>query len=157
MPQMLLPLFCDEMTPITPTLAYEKRDGEIYYFHGSEPIFHHREEDVASLRMIACQFVANGLCRQVDVARALGVSEISLKRAMKLYRLKGPAGFYQRRAAERTPRVLTAEVVGRAEELLGEGLARREVAERLEIKEDTLRKAIALGRVRAPLKKTSGK
>ncbi len=66
------------------------------------------------------------------------------KRAVKLYREKGVAGFYEK-PKPRGPAVLTAEVLKEAQEQLDEGLAISEVAERIGVKPNTLAKMRVYG------------
>ncbi|RJP27586.1 MAG: helix-turn-helix domain-containing protein [Candidatus Omnitrophota bacterium] len=95
MPQELLPQFSVvEDGEITDLLSFQKREGMIYYFHGSFPVFCHAEKDRKSFRMFTSQLVVNGNCRQVDIIPAFGVSAISVKRAVKKYREGGTAAFY---------------------------------------------------------------
>jgi hypothetical protein len=54
----------------------------------------------------------------------------------------------------RGPAVLTPAVLGQAQQLLDEGLETPQVADRLGIKRDTLRKAVRAGRLHKPVKKT---
>lgn len=116
------------------------------------PVFIHEEKDVATFRMITGQFCVNGNAKQAEIARAFGVTEISVKRAVKLYREKGPSGFYAPRPS-RGAAVLIEPVVAEIEEFLAAGLREADIAERMGLKRDTLRKAIRAGRVRAPVKK----
>jgi len=152
MPQMQLPIFPDGVEHINAQLAFEKRNGQVTYFNGSMPVFIHDENDVATFRMITAQFCINGNATQAEVARAFGVTLISVKRAVKRYREKGVVGFYQE-AKRRGPAVLTTEVLERAQALLDEGLETSAVAAQLGVKRDTLAKAIRAGRLRKPAKK----
>ena len=95
MPQMHLPLFPDGVEHITADLAFEKKDGQVTYFNGHMPVFIHAEEDTATFRMITAQFCINGNAKQADISRAFGITLISVKRAVKRYRQRGPAGFYE--------------------------------------------------------------
>ena len=95
MPQMQLPLFPDGVEHITAELAFEKKDGQVTYFNGHMPVFIHAEEDTATFRMITAQFYINGNAKQADISRAFGITLISVKRAVKRYRQRGPAGFYE--------------------------------------------------------------
>ena len=153
MPQIQFPFFPEGVTHITALLAFSKQDGRVTYFNASMPVFVHAEDDVESFRMITAQFCVNGNARQADIVRAFGVTKISLKRAVKRYREEGPKGFYQPRK-RRGPAVLTPEVVEQAQRLLDDGLETPEVADRLDIKRDTLRKAVSGGRLHKPVKKT---
>jgi hypothetical protein len=94
MPQMQFPFFPEGVTHITPLLAFSKRDGRITYLNGDMPVFIHDEEDTDSFRMITAQFCVNGNTKQIEIIRAFGISKISIKRAVKLYREAGPKGFY---------------------------------------------------------------
>ena len=152
MPQLQLSFFPDGVTPITPLLAFSKENGRITYFNGSLPVFAHDEQDIDSFRMITAQFCVNGNTQQAQIARAFGVPKISVKRAVKCYRESGPKGFYAPRKG-RGPAVLTEPVLAQAQQLLDEGLETAEVADRLEIKRDTLSKAVRAGRLHKPAKK----
>jgi hypothetical protein len=152
MPQLHLPLFPAGVTHITNELAFEKRDGKIAYFNGHMPVFAHAEDDIATFRMITSQFCENGYTKQSDIIRAFGVTSISVKRAVKLYRERGTKGFYSPRAT-RGSAVLTASVVAEIERLLVEGASLGEVAQKLELKLNTLQKAVSAGRIRTAAKK----
>jgi DNA-binding protein Fis len=150
--QRQLPIFPEGATSITPELAFYKRDGQITYVNGSMPVFIHDEKDEATFRMITAQFCVNGNAKQMDIVRAFGVTAISVKRAVKLYREKGVAGFYASRVT-RGAAVLLKPVMEEIEALLVAGLSETRIAEQLGLKRDTLRKAIRTGRIRVPAKK----
>jgi transposase len=154
MPQLHLPMFPTGVTHITSELAFEKKDGCITYFNGHMPVFTHGEKDVATFRMITSQFCVSGYARQSDIIRAFGVTSISVKRSVKLYREKGTRGFYAPRVT-RGAAVLVDSVVAQIEELLAAGASEAEVAKKLELKLNTLQKAIRAGRIRMPAKKKS--
>ena len=154
MPQMQLPIFPDGVEHINAQLAYEKGNGQVTYFNGCMPVFIHDEKDVATFRMITAQFCINGNATQAEISRAFGVTLISVKRAVKRYRQKGVAGFYEE-PKRRGPAVLTTPVLKQAQDLLDEGLETSEVAAQLAVKRDTLAKAIGAGRLHKPKKKTA--
>jgi hypothetical protein len=154
MPQLQLPMFPHGVTHITSELAFEKKDGCITYFNGHMPVFTHAENDIATFRMITSQFCASGYSRQSDIIRTFGVTSISVKRSVKLYREKGPKGFYAARVT-RGAAVLVEGVVAQIEDLLAGGASEAEVAEKLGLKLNTLQKAIRAGRLRIPAKKKS--
>jgi transposase len=149
---MQFPFFPEGVTHITSLLAFSKEKGRITYFNGSMPVFIHDEADMESFRMITAQFCVNGNAKQVEIIRAFGISKISIKRAVKLYREAGPKGFYAKRKT-RGPAVLTPPVLEQAQQLLAEGLEVPEVADQLGIKRDTLSKAVRAGRLHQPTKK----
>ena len=147
MPQIQLPIFSAGITLITNELGYESRDGTVTYFAGQLPVFRHPEDDVRTFRMITSQFVVNGNASQVDISRAFGVPAISVKRAVRLYREKGAAGFYAPRRG-RGASVLTPEVLEKLQGLLDEGIPRSQAAHQLGLKPDTVAKAVKAGRLR---------
>ena len=153
MVQRQLPMFPDGSIEITHDLAVEKREGRVTYFYGTLPVFTHDENDDASFQMITAQFYTNGYVKQMDIVRAFGVTPISVKRAVKRYKEEGVRGFY----AEKKTRgavVLTDEVLQQAQRLLSEGQEPYDVADQLDVKRDTLSKAIRAGRLHRTEKKT---
>jgi hypothetical protein len=147
-------MFPNGVTHITSELAFEKKDGVITYFNGHMPVFTHAESDIATFRMITSQFCASGYSKQSDIIRTFGVTSVSVKRSVKLYREKGTKGFYTPRVT-RGAAVLVDSVVAQIEDLLAGGASEAEVAEKLELKLNTLQKAIRAGRVRKLAKKKS--
>ena len=99
--------------------------------------------------MFTAQLICQGACRQVDIVRAFGVSKQSVIRSINKYRAGGVKAFYTPRAT-RGATVMTPEVTAQAQQLLGAGWSRREVAEHLGLKLDTLRKAFQQGRLTEP-------
>src|SRR5258708_28633326 len=136
MPQRHLPLFPAGVTHITNELAFERGDGKIAYFNGHMPVFVHAEDDVATFRMITSQFCVSGYAKQSDIIRAFGVTSISVKRSVKLYREKGTRGFYAPRVT-RGAAVLVDSVGAPIEELLPGGASEAEGAKKIEFKVKT--------------------
>ena len=99
--------------------------------------------------MFTAQLICQSACRQVDIVRAFGVSKQSVIRSVNKYRAGGVKAFYTPRAT-RGATVMTPEVTAQVEQLLGAGWSRREVAEHLGLKLDTLRKAFQQGRLTEP-------
>lgn len=147
MPQIQLPIFPDGMTHITNELGFVHRDGEVTYFVGHLPVYHHDADDLRTFRMITSQFVVTGVARQCDIARAFGIPAVSVKRAVRLYKEEGPAGFYAPRRG-RGPVVLTENVIKKLEGLLDAGESRTDAALQLGLLPNTVAKAIRAGRVR---------
>lgn len=152
MPQMQLPIFPEGVTYITPELAFKREAGRVTYFNGSMPVFVHDDTDVRTFRMITSQFCVNGNAKQSEVARAFGITLNNVKRAVKLYREQGPPGFYAPRRT-RGPAVLTPEVLKEVQQKLDEGTSIADVADELDIKRNTLAKAVRADRLHVPAKK----
>lgn len=154
MPQLQLPFFPASVTEITPSLAFEKRNGQVTYFNGIMPVFCHDENDLKTFRMITSQFCVNGNCTQSQIVKAFGVPLSTVKRYCRLYQQKGVEGFYAPRVY-RGAAVLTEDILKQAQELLDEDQSVLQIAERLGIKRNTLQKAVKAGRLHQRVKKTS--
>ena len=152
MPQLQLPMFPVGVTHITSLLAFIKEEGNITYLNGSLPVFSHQEEDTQSFRMITAQFCVNGHTQQMEIVRAFGVTPISVKRSVKLYRKEGARGFYKQKN-RRGAAILTPVVIEQIQQLLSEHEEVADIALKLGIKTDTLSKAIRAGRLHKPAKK----
>jgi hypothetical protein len=151
MPQMLFPLFPAEATLINSQIAFQRKEGRVYYFNGPMPLFIHDVDDLRSFRMFTSQLIVNGNAKQIEIVRAFGVSLISVKRYVKKFREEGIEGFYKKRAS-RGAHVLTSEVLRDVQALLDQGKGVAEISESLALKADTLRKAICDGRLHKPEK-----
>ena len=141
MPQVHLPIFPEGSNDLSDHLAFEKRDHKVTYFYGAHPIFTHDEDDLRSFRMFTSQLIASGAVKGAQVQRAFGLPAVTVKRYVKQFREKGTESFFAPKI-HRGPAVLTEDVLKKAQQLLDEGLCRKDVALRLNIKNDTLRKAI---------------
>ncbi len=151
MPQLHLPLFPNGATEITQTLSFSKLEQTVTYFHCDMPIFTHEQSDRASFLVAAAQLHVTCGAKQAAVARAFGVPQITIKRAVK-FRAAGAPAFYAPRVG-RSAVILTESVLEQAQSQLDEGSEPRMVADLLGIKFDTLSKAIRAVRLRKPVKK----
>ncbi|MDP6060214.1 MAG: helix-turn-helix domain-containing protein [Pirellulaceae bacterium] len=149
MPQALLPLVPDGASSINDRISVVRENGQWTYFCGVDSVFRHPEEDRLSFRMFTAQLVCQGACKQTDIVRAFGVSANSVKRSVKKYREEGVAGFY-RPQKRRGATVLVDDVLAQAQDMLSRGSSRRDVADQLGVRYDTIRKAINHGRLREP-------
>jgi transposase-like protein len=151
--QRLAPIFPAESTLITPTLAVCRRDGAVVYFTGSLPVYRHQVDDEPAFRMFVAQLCAQGTCKQVDIVRVFGVAKRSLIRWVAQFQDEGPASFFRgRKPVVRPRRVWTPERVAEAQRLLDAGHTRSEVARIMELKPDTVRKAVLHGTLHVPEK-----
>lgn len=101
-------------------------------------------------QLITAQLICSGACRQVDVIATFGVSKNSVIRSVNKFRHGGSEAFFKPRKGGRGGTVLKPPVLEKAQALLDQGTSRKETAEELGIKYDTLRKAINDGRLREP-------
>lgn len=153
MPQLQLPIFPEGMAMINANLGVMTQDETVTYIYGSLPIFSHAVDDVKTFRMITSQLYVNGSAKQAEICRTFGVSRISVKRSVKLYREKGIAGFFEK-PRQRGPAVLTPPVLEKVQTMLDSEQSIPEIGRELGLKADTLRKAVSSGKLHKPLKKT---
>ena len=146
-------MFPADVTPINALVAFAKREGTVYYFHALMPVYSHAASDRAAFRRFTSQLVIHGNCTQAEMVRALGIGAVSMKRSVQRYRQGRAAEFFKPRQA-RPPRVLTAAVRQKAQELLQQGQGRPAGAQQRGIKSDPVRKAVKAGRIGEPLKKS---
>jgi len=152
MPQLQLPFFPQGMTLINANIGFHREGDMITYFHGHLPVFRHEVDDQRSFRMITSQLYINGSVKQSEICRAFGIAAINVKRGVKLYREKGIAGFYQE-PRRRGAAVLTPPVVVEIQGYLDQGEELTEIASRMGLLADTLRKAVQAGKLHKPKKK----
>ena len=149
MPQTLLPLISEDATRISDLISVVRQGGQWSYFCGTLPVFQHVEGDLRSFRMFTAQLCVHGSCKQSEIIKAFGISKSSVLRSVNKYRQEGIEGFYKPRRARGAP-VMTWEVLQQARQLFEEGHSKAEVAHKLDISCDTLRKAIDQGRLELP-------
>jgi transposase len=154
-PQALLPLIPDGASQVNALVSVVQENGQWTYFVGVFPVFTHRGDDRRCFRMFTAQLVCQGACRVTEIIRKFGVSKNSVLRSVKKFREEGVAGFFGSRGG-RGGTVMTDEVTAKAQELLGRGCSRPEVAKELGINYDTLRKAISQGRLQEPPRAENG-
>jgi len=154
MPQVQLPIYPAGSVEINEGIACRVEGERVVYFNGHLPIFAHEKKDLASFRLFTSQLIVQGSATQGDIARAFGVPLVTIKRGTKLFRERGAAGFFVP-AARREGTKLNHEKLEQARVLLSQGQPLSEVSVQTGVLTDTLRKAIAAGRLPAVKKTTA--
>jgi len=150
--QLILPMIPAGVTEINNLVCVFLGEDKWTYFIGTHPIYSHKSGDQRMFRLVTSQLIDSGTCRQVDILNAFGVSKSSVIRALRKFREQGAEGFFSPPPKRHGGKVLTKEVLESGQQLLMQGLSRREVAEELKVSHDTLRKAINDGRLQEPLR-----
>ena len=117
------------------------------YCVGVQPFAVHAADDRRTFYLTVAQLIVTGACRPCEVVRSFGVSKRSVLRAVRRHQEGGAEAFFARRVGRRGGTVLTAPVLVEAQRLLDEGTERAAVASRLKVSGDTVRKALADGRL----------
>ncbi len=153
MPQVQLPIFPAGSVEINRDLACRSEGDQVIYYNGHLPVFTHAKNDLASFRLFTSQLIIQGSATQGHIAKAFGVPLVAIKRGTKLYRHRGAAGFFVPKARREGPK-LNTEKLEQARALLRQGQTLAVVSQQTGVLTDTLRKAIAAGRL-PPVKKTT--
>jgi transposase len=148
--QQILPLIPRGATQINGLVSVWRDEHCWTYFIGAHPIYSHKNTDQRMFRLVTSQLIESGACRQVDVIRTFGVSKRSVIRSVNKLRKDGAEAFFVQRRGRRGGKVLTSKVLEKAKGLLDQGYTRSDVSQELNVKYDTLRKAINDGRLLEP-------
>ena len=100
--------------------------------------------------MFTSQMIVSGTAKPKEIVTTFGVSIVTVKRYMKVYRQHGAKGFYEIRPRHSSASKLKGETLERAQQLLDQGKSVPEVAEDLNVLGNTVHKAIRAGRLRRP-------
>lgn len=147
MPQQILPLIPAGATEINGLVSVWRDEERWTYFIGTYPIYSHDKTDYRMFSLFTAQMTESGACRQVDIIRTFGVSKSSVIRSVNKLRKDGAEAFFVQRRGRRGGKVLTAEVIDKAQGLLDQGYTKSDVSQELNVKYDTVRKAISDGRL----------
>lgn len=146
--QLILPCIPRGATEINNVVGVFRNDNLWTYFLGGYPVHFHKADDHKMFRLVTSQLIESSACRQVDIIKAFGVSKSSVIRSQNILRDSGSEGFFKPRAVRTVGgKVFTPEVLAQAQSFLDEHYTRSEIAKKLDIKHDTLRKAINDGRL----------
>src|SRR2546427_7305278 len=94
MPKAHFPFFRAGRVEINRDWACRAEGEQVVYSKGPLPVFTHAKSDLASFRLFTSQLIVHGSATQGHVAKAFGVPLVAIKRATKLYRERGAAGFF---------------------------------------------------------------
>jgi hypothetical protein len=92
--QLLIPIYPSDTKLINANVGVYERDGLVQYLVNGLPVYSHSKDDNDAFRYITSNFIHQGLCRNVDIERAFGVSEDSVTRSLKKFMAKGATGFF---------------------------------------------------------------
>ncbi len=149
--QLILPFIAPGATPINQVLSVVCEDDTWTYFYGGNPVYTHQASDKKMFRFITSQLVVSGICKQVDIINCFGVSKNNVLRSANKLRNEGGEAFFKPWKRRKGGTIFTPEVLEKAQALLNQGTPRKETAQQLGIKSDTLRKAISDGRLHEPI------
>ena len=109
------------------------------------PVYSHAGDDIRAFRFITSNFITQGLCRQSEVQRCFGVSEDSVRRALKKYKEKGEAGFFGEDARKGKAHKIVGERRTRIQTKLDKGQSVYSIAREEGVREGAIRYQISKG------------
>ena len=146
--QLLLPIFPPDAKMINNVIGVEERDGIVHYFMSGMPMYGHSTEDLQAFRYITSNFIHHGLCSQVDIQRAFGVSEDSVRRAYKKFVSKGEAGFFGPDSRHGNAHKIVGRRRERIQAKLDKGQSVNSIAQEEGVVESAIRYALKQGYVK---------
>jgi len=150
MPNTLFPVYPTGAMFINQKIAVKTVEKKVYYFNGDMPFYHHQQDNYKSFRFVTSQMIELENVKQIEIVKAFKVSKESVKRWVKIYRTKGEAGFFETRKGKKKGNVLNEEVINKVQTGLNLGKTPKAIGEELDIKPDTIRKAITYKRLTKP-------
>ena len=145
--QTILPLIPPGASKISDIVSVWRENDRWTYFLGCHPVYFHESNDTRMFRMVTAQLIESGACRQTEIIKAFGISKSSVVRSQNKLREGGPGAFFKPRPGRTGGTVITPSIREKAQSLLDQGESRRSVEDALNIRHDTLRKAINDGRL----------
>ena len=106
------------------------------------PVHHYQVEDAVAEAYAMVMLVESGFAQQVEVARAFGQSERTIRRYQARYAKGGMAALGQGRGWRRGRRRIVGKRLRTIETLKRQGLSNRAVAQRLGVTETAIRKLV---------------
>lgn len=148
MPQLILPILLPGETFINSFVRVLCDENRWTYFLGEYPIYSHAPSDQRMFRLTIAQLIESKVCRQSEIIKAFAIPKSNVIRAQRKLRREGPDAFFRDRRGRKGGNILTPQKLEQAQELLDQGKSRKMVSEKLDVKYDTLRKAINDGRLK---------
>lgn len=146
--QLYIPYFPKEAKLLSDRLGVYEKDNIVQYIVNGLPVYSHSNDDLRAFRFITSNFIAQGLCRQVDVQRCFGVSEDSVRRALTKYQKKGEAGFFGDDARKGSTHKIVGERRERIQRKLDKGQSVNSIAKEEGVREGAIRYQIKEGNLK---------
>lgn len=143
--QLKLPIFPKDAKLISPSVGVCERDGLVQYIVNGLPVYAHSADDYRAFRFITSNFIAQGLCRKVDVQRAFCVSEDSVWRYYNKFKKEGAEGFFGADARKGRPYKIVGEKRQRIQMKLDKGQSINSIAKEEKVRESAIRYQIKMG------------
>jgi len=145
---MQLPIFPSSTKLINSSVGIFEKEDIVYYLHNGSPIHCHDRNDLNSYRYITAELVVSGLCRPIEIAKTLGVSNRNIQRYAKALREKGANWFFNREENRGRAHKVTDELLTDAQQMINDFYSVADVARLLKVTEGALRYHIKKGNIK---------
>jgi len=153
MPKPKNPIFPKELTYINKVFSTREINGEVCYYNFTSLAFSHKIDDLASFYMYCSKLYMQGSATQSELRKVFGISKNKLKRSVNNLNTKGIGAFFcPPKIIKKRNLVMTEDVIKKAQQLLNEGKDKNYISRTLNIKKNTLEKAIRDKRLNLPSK-----
>ena len=143
--QLLLPIFPSSVLLISDCLGVVEQDHLVQYIANGLPVYSHLKEDLKSFRYITSNFIHQGLCKKVDIQRAFHVSEDSVSRSYRKFKLQGVDGFFGPDARKGTCYKITGSKREAIQKKLDKGQSVNSIAKQEGVAESAIRYGVKEG------------
>ena len=92
--QLKIPFYPMESVMVSDCVGVYEKENIVQYIVNGLPVYAHEKEDMNSFRYITSNLIKQGLCRKVEIQRAFGVSEDSIRRNYEKFKERGADGFF---------------------------------------------------------------
>ena len=150
MHQTFFPVFPSDTKMINSDIGIKTVGEMILYFNGGMPEYQHRIDDYKSFRYFTSMMIDFKNVNHEDIISTFEVSKESVNRWLRIYREEGGSGFFHEKKSNKRGTRLTDEVLVKVQELLNVGKTPKEIGEAMDIKRDTIQKAISSHRLTKP-------
>ena len=144
-----MPLIPEGATEINEKVSLFEENSMAYYFIFGVPLFEHWKDDRTGFKIVISMLIHKGYCRNCEILKHFPISKGTLKNWVRKYKNGGISTFSHRKKRSNCI-VLTESVKAQVQGLLNNGYTKSEIANELDIKYDTIRKAITSGRLTEP-------
>ncbi len=143
--QLRLPIFPAETRLISSCVGVYTKEDRVQYIINGLPVYSHEKEDYKSFRFITSNFIAQGLCRKIEVERCFHVSSDSVARWYTKFKEGGEAAFYGEDARKGTPYKIIGSKRERIQKKLNKGQSVNSIAKEELVAESAIRYQIKQG------------
>ncbi len=133
-----LPLQPPLATPISSRVSMLREGDRVVYFLHTDPVCSHAADHKLERNLCLARFALFGLATQSELARAHGISQGTVSRAVQRLKAQGELGFAPAPKPRRRDGIADPEQLAQAASMLQSGLSLYRVAQQLGVSQSTL-------------------